>query len=181
MCVFHCATQLMLSAGMIYMCEWTPWRQRWRWRWRGSQMGKEQWKAHVSGYRRCIFAVYFVPGNWTRGMEGLRLGGSKGGGILKCFSTTFFSFCSISFSHHKSNFPLFNLDFLLWLHCPRNCVYLTTILRHAVKLLAVLLWGRNHHSVCGLLCLGQHSYNLLYFIFIFAVSTSITIQARISS
>lgn len=31
------------------------------------QMGKEQWKAPVSGYSRWIFAVYFVPENWTRG------------------------------------------------------------------------------------------------------------------
>lgn len=29
----------------------------------GYQMGKEQLKAHVSGYGRCIFAVYFVLGN----------------------------------------------------------------------------------------------------------------------
>lgn len=78
------------------------------------QMGTEQWKAPVSGYSRCIFAVYFVPGNWTRGRWGSRFGGQKGA-KLKLFQPLFFFNFIFPIMKVSSYNSILEFFFPLWL------------------------------------------------------------------
>lgn len=146
MCVFYCATQMMLSAGTISTCEWTN--------------GKGAVKSSRFGLQSLYLCCLFCSGKLNKGQVRFEVRGSKGGKI-KIVSTTFFFFFYFIFPIMKVSSYNSILDFFFsfMTSCPHNSVW-GIWQQHCLrllKLLAVLVWGRNRHSVCGSLCLLRSS------------------------